>query len=69
MDTEEEYLFFEEYPNKETEELFEGVEKSDEEVVKALLLGNKNKQFALDLNFKDKVFFFQTQFFSLSLLF
>ena len=33
----------EEYPNKETEELFEGVENGDEEVVKALLLGNKNK--------------------------
>ena len=48
-----------EYPNKETEELFEGVENGDEEVIKVLLLGNKNKQFELDINFqfKKKVFF------------
>ena len=60
----------EEYPNKGTKELFEGVEKGDEEVVKVLLLGNKNKQFELDINFKFEektVFFFQTQFLSLSL--
>ena len=53
----------EHYPNKETEELFEGVENGDEEVVKVLLLGNKNKQFELDINFQSKrkkVFFFQT---------
>ena len=56
----------EEYPNKETEKLFEGVKKGDEEVVKVLLLGNKNKQFELDFK---KVFFFQTQFLSLSLSF
>ena len=37
----------EEYPNKETEDLFDGVEKGDEEVVKALLLGNKNKEFRI----------------------
>ena len=49
----------EEYPNKETEKLFEGVENGDEEVVKVLLLGNKNKQFELHINFqsKEKVFF------------
>ena len=62
------------YPNKETEKLLEGAENGDEEVVKALLLGNKNKQFELDINFqfKEEVFFsFQTQFLSffLSLLF
>ena len=56
------------YPNKETEKLFEGVENGDEEVVKALLLGNKNKQFELDINFqfKHRVFFFKLNF-SLSL--
>ena len=63
----------EEYPNKETEDLFDGVEKGDEEVVKVLLLGNKNKQFEFDINFQfkeKKVFFFQTQFsISLSLSF
>ena len=63
----------EEYPNKETEKLFEGVENGDEEVVKVLLLGNKNKQFELDVNFhfKHKVFLFELNFslslFSLSL--
>ena len=48
----------EEGPNKETKNLFEGVENGDEEVVKALLLGKENKQFKLDINFKfdDKVF-------------
>ena len=59
----------EEYPNKETKKLFDGVENGDEEVVKALLLGNKNKQFKLDINFQDKhkkVFFFKPNF-SLSL--
>ena len=58
----------EEYPNKETKELFEGVENGDEEVVKALLLGNKNKQFELDINFKfkDKKVFFSNSI-SLSL--
>eukprot|EP00008_Paramoeba_atlantica_P007671 CAMPEP_0201487870 /NCGR_PEP_ID=MMETSP0151_2-20130828/15996_1 /ASSEMBLY_ACC=CAM_ASM_000257 /TAXON_ID=200890 /ORGANISM="Paramoeba atlantica, Strain 621/1 / CCAP 1560/9" /LENGTH=38 /DNA_ID= /DNA_START= /DNA_END= /DNA_ORIENTATION= len=35
----------EETPNKETENLFEGVENGDEELVKALLLGKENKQF------------------------
>ena len=69
MDDEEE-----EYPNKETKEFFEGVEKGDEEVVKVLLLGKENKQFELDINFKfkEKKVFFQTQFslsFSLSLFF
>ena len=59
----------EESPKKEIEKLFEGVEKGDDEVVKVLLLGNKNKQFELDLNFKSKEkVFFQTQFLSLSLL-
>ena len=59
------------YPNKETKKLFEGAENGDEEVVKVLLLGNKNKQFKLDINFKfkEKVFSFQTQFLSLSLSF
>ena len=54
MDDEEE-----EKANKETKDLFKGVENGDEEVVKVLLLGNKNKQFELDINFrfKDKVFF------------
>ena len=67
MDEEEEED--EEYPNKETEKLFEGVENGDEEVVKVLLLGNKNKQFELDINFQfyyKKVFFFKLNF-SLSL--
>ena len=69
MDDEEE-----EYPNKETEKLFGGVENGDEEVVKVLLLGNKNKQFELDINFQFKIkrVFFLTPislsfFFSLSL--
>ena len=54
----------EETPNKETENLFEGVENGDEELVKALLLGKENKQFKLDLNFQfqDEVFFFQNHF-------
>ena len=62
----------EKYPNKETKELFEGVEKGDEEVVKVLLLGNKNKQFELDINFqfKERVFFFSNSiYFFLSLSF
>ena len=68
MDEEEE-----EKANKETKELFEGVEKGDEEVVKVLLLGNKNKQFELDINFqfKERVFFFSNSislFLSLSFL-
>ena len=41
-------------PNEETRKLFDGVENGDEELVKALLLGNKNKQFELDINFQDK---------------
>ena len=62
----------EEKANKETKEFFEGVEKGDEEVVKVLLLGNKNKQFKLDINFqfKERVFFFSNSipfFLSLSL--
>ena len=54
---------------KKQRKLFEGVEKGDEEVVKVLLLGNKNKQFELDINFqfKEKVFFLFKLNFSLSL--
>ena len=54
----------EESPNKETKNLFEGVENGDEEVVKALLLGKENEQFKLDINFKfnDKGFFSKTIF-------
>ena len=51
----------EEYPNKETEKLFDSVKNGDEEFVKVLLLpGNKNKQFKLDINFQfkyKKIFF------------
>ena len=72
MDDEEdnENLDDEEYPNKETETLFDSVENGDEEVVKVLLLGNKNKQFEIDINFqfKYKKVFFSFLFF-LSVLF
>ena len=58
----------EEYPNKETEKLLEGVVEGNEEIVKVLLLGNKNKQFELDINFqfKEKVCFLSNSNFSLS---